>query len=185
MKISIPGLQENSETLGAKIMVKKKKQFAEKEGFISHQGYRLWYRVVGKKDKKEKIPLLVLHGGPGASHDYLEPLADMAATGRRVIFYDQLGCGNSDQPDNPALWTVAFFRKEIDAVRSALDLKTVHILGQSWGGMLAMEYALTKPKGLASLVLANAPANMQQWAAETRRLKKELPQGVQETLNIY
>src|SRR5205814_3486417 len=116
------------------------------EGFLPFRGYRDWYRIVGAREEPGKLPLLALHGGPGAAHDYLEPLEALAATGRRVIFYDQLGCGRSDQPHDPSLWTVALFVEEVGVVRQALGLETLHLLGQSWGGMLGMEYALSQPQ---------------------------------------
>jgi proline-specific peptidase len=109
------------------------------EGFVPFRGYQTWYRVVGDRDEPGKFPLLTLHGGPGAAHDYLEPLEAMAATGRRVIFYDQLGCGKSGKPHDPSMWTVPLFVEEIAAIRQALGLARIHLLGQSWGGMLAME----------------------------------------------
>jgi proline-specific peptidase len=151
------------------------------EGFVAFRGFRVWYRAVGS-DRPGRTPLLCLHGGPGATHDYLEPLEAVAATGRRVIFYDQLGCGNSDHPGDASLWHVPLFVDELAAVREALDLDRVHIFGQSWGGMLAMEYAFTQPAGLASLILADAPASMRQWVAEANRLRTELPPAVQQTL---
>jgi len=153
-----------------------------KEGFITFRGYNVWYRVVGDREAPGKLPLLCLHGGPGGPHDYLEPLEAMAATGRRVIFYDQLGAGNSDHPHNPSLWTVPLFVEELGVVRQALGLERVHLLGQSWGGMLGMEYALTQPAGLASLIVADSPASMPQWVAEANRLRAELPSEVQATL---
>jgi len=153
-----------------------------KEGLVSFRGYNVWYRIVGDREGSGKLPLLCLHGGPGATHDYLEPLEAMTATGRRVIFYDQLGSGNSDHPHNPSMWTVDLFVEEVGVVRRALGLERVHILGQSWGGMLAMEYALMQPKGLASLTVANSPASIPQWVAEANRLRAELPPDVQETL---
>lgn len=156
--------------------------FPTSEGFIPFRGYRTWYRIVGDGEAPGKLPLLVLHGGPGASHDYLEPLEGMAHTGRRVIFYDQLGGGNSDHPHDPSLWTVALFVEELHAVRQALALDRLHILGQSWGGMLGMEYALTQPGGLASLTVADSPASMVQWVNEANRLRAELPPEVQSTL---
>lgn len=152
------------------------------EGAIPFRGYRVWYRIVGEGEEPGKLPLLCLHGGPGAAHDYLEPLEALADTGRRVIFYDQLGCGRSDQPHDPAMWQVPLFVEEVDAVRRALGLETIHLLGQSWGGMLAMEYALTQPAGLASLTIASSPASMLQWVAEANRLREELPPDVQRTL---
>jgi proline-specific peptidase len=152
------------------------------EGTIPFHGFHTWYRIVGDSEELGKLPLLTLHGGPGAAHDYLEPLEALARTGRRVIFYDQLGCGNSDHPHNPALWTVDLYVEEVDAVRRALGLDRVHLLGQSWGGMLAMSYALTQPAGLASLIVADSPASIPQWVAEANRLRAELPLEVQQTL---
>ncbi len=158
------------------------KKIPAKEGFVSFRGYRVWYRIVGDLEKPGKLPLLCLHGGPGATHDYLEPLAAIAATGRRVVFYDQLGNGNSSRPSDPSLWTVALFVEELGHMRHALGLDRVHILGQSWGGMLAMEYALTQPAGLASLILADSPASAPQWIIEINRLRAELPPDVRTTL---
>jgi len=157
-------------------------QLPTKEGYVSFCGYRVWYRIVGEGESPGKLPLMCLHGGPGANHDYLEPLEAMAATGRRVIFYDQLGAGNSDHPHNPSLWSVALFVEELGVMRRALGLDRVHILGQSWGGMLGMEYALTQPAGLVSLTVADSPASMPQWVAEANRLRAELPPEVQATL---
>ncbi len=156
-----------------------------KEGYIPFRDYKVWYRIVGEAETQAKLPLLCLHGGPGAPHDYLEPLEAMATGGRRVIFYDQLGCGNSDHPHNPSLWTVPLFVEELGAVRRSLGLDRVHLLGQSWGGMLAMEYALTRPEGIASLILADSPASMPQWAAEANRLRGELPSDVRQVLSKH
>lgn len=156
-----------------------------REGFIPLHGFRVWYRIVGEREDPGKSPLLVLHGGPGAAHDYLEPLEAMAATGRRVVLYDQLGCGRSDKPHNPSMWTVGLFVEEVGVVRRALGLARVHLLGQSWGGMLAMEYAVTRPPGLVSLTVASSPASMPQWVEEANRLRGELPADVQETLRHH
>jgi L-proline amide hydrolase len=155
------------------------------EGYVPFRGYRTWYRVVGEAEEPGKLPLLCLHGGPGGTHDYLEPLEGMAETGRRAIFYDQLGCGKSDLPDDSSLWTVELFVEEVGVVREALGLDRVHVFGSSWGGMLAMEYALTQPSGLASLVLASSPASMPQWVEETGRLRAQLPADVREVLDRH
>jgi L-proline amide hydrolase len=155
----------------------------EREGTIPFKGYETWYRIVGTGEEPGKLPLLCLHGGPGAAHDYLDSLSAMADTGRRVIFYDQLGCSRSSIPESkPEMWTVDLYVEEVDAVRKALGLERIHLLGQSWGGMLAMEYALTQPEGLASLTVASSPASMIQWVAEANRLREELPPEVQQTL---
>jgi proline-specific peptidase len=151
------------------------------EGFIPFRGFQVWFRSVGR-DVDGKLPLLCLHGGPGVPHDYLEPLEALAATGRRVFFYDQLGCGNSDQPHDRSLWDVGLFLEELAVVRQALGLEQLHLLGQSWGGMLAMEYALTQPAGVSGLILASSLASVPQWVAEANRLRAELPPEVQQTL---
>ena len=154
-----------------------------REGTIPFKGYETWYRIVGEGEEPGKLPLLCLHGGPGAAHDYLEALDAMADTGRRVIYYDQLGCGKSGIPESkPEQWTVELYVEEVDAVRRALGLDRIHLLGQSWGGMLAMEYALTQPAGLESLIIASSPASMIQWVEEANRLREELPPEVQQTL---
>jgi L-proline amide hydrolase len=146
------------------------------EGFIPFRGFRTWYRVVGAGEESGKLPLIALHGGPGASHDYLEPLEALASTGRRVIFYDQLGGGgNSDHPHDPSMWTVDLYKDELASVIRELGIARYHLFGSSWGGMLAMEHALTKPHGLASLVFAGAPCSVPQWIRETGRLRLELP----------
>lgn len=159
---------------------------AVREGYIPFRGFKTWFRVVGDHETPGKLPLLALHGGPGACHDYLESLEAMSATGRRVIFYDQLGCGNSSLAEPaPHLWTVPLFVEEVGVVRDFLGLDRVHLLGQSWGGMLAMEYALTQPPGLASLTIASSPASMVQWVEEANRLRTGLPRDVQQMLSKH
>lgn len=155
------------------------------EGSLSFKGYNVWYRIVGEREEAGKFPLLILHGGPGACHDYLESLDAMARTGRRVIFYDQLGCGNSDQPHDPDMWTVDLFREEVGVVRDALGLERTHILGQSWGGMLGMEYALSQPSGLISLTVASSPASCPLWLSEANRLLSECPPEVQKAIAAH
>lgn len=150
------------------------------EGTISVEGHRVWYRCVGR----DGIPLLVLHGGPGAGHDYLEPLEGLARE-RRVVFYDQLGCGRSDQPDDRSLWRMERFVAEVSQVRDGLGLKLIHLFGQSWGGWLAIEYMLTNPPGVVSLLLASTSASLPQFVAEAARLKAALPPDVYHTLQRY
>ncbi len=151
-----------------------------KEGKLAVDGYKVWYRQVGSGG----IPLLTLHGGPGAAHDYLEPLQSLA-TDRAVIFYDQLGCGRSDQPNDRALWRIERFVNEIDTVRHALGLSEIHLLGHSWGGWLAIEYMLSRPQGVVSLVLASTSASLQQFVTETIRLKQSLPANVYKIMQHY
>ncbi len=148
------------------------------EGTVEVEGgYRVWYRRVGDGG----VPLLILHGGPGAGHDYLEPLEALCAD-RTVVFYDQLGCGRSDRPEDTSLGRIERFVVEVDAVREALGLETVHLLVQSWGGWLAIEYMLTDPRGVIGLVLASTSASIPQFVAEAERLKAALPPEVYETM---
>jgi proline iminopeptidase len=141
------------------------------EGYVEVPGGRVWYREVGEGDG---APLLCLHGGPGASHHVLESLEALASD-RRVIFYDQLGCGQSDRPDNPALWTVDRFVEELAQVRAALRLENPHLFGSSWGGMLAMQYLLDRKPELRSLILCGSPASMPRWAADCEELLAQQP----------
>lgn len=149
------------------------------EGRIPFRGYRTWYRDVGPEGG---LPLLCLHGGPGSTHHAFEPLEQLAKAGRRVVLYDQLGCGGSDRPDDPSLWTVELFLDEISAVRDALALDRIHLFGSSWGSMLGLEYAFRKPPGLASLVLNSPPTSTAAWTAEAGRLRDELPGEVKSVL---
>lgn len=150
------------------------------EGFLSLTGGKISYKVAGKN--KKGIPVLVLHGGPGASHDYLEPLAELADE-RPVVFYDQLGCGNSDKPDDTSRWTIAWFVDELHQVRRALGMKNVHIIGQSWGTSLAVDYLLTKnPKGVASLVLSGPLLSASRWMEDQRAYIAELPKEIREMI---
>ncbi|MGE5638144.1 MAG: proline iminopeptidase-family hydrolase [Chloroflexota bacterium] len=140
----------------------------------------VWHRW--RKARIRQVAIAMFDGGPGLPHDYLAPISIVANTGRRVVFYDQLGCGNSDQPHNPKMWSFQLFVEEIDAIRSTLELDQVHLFGHSAGGSLAMEYALTKPSGLVSLILADSLASVPQINSEMRRLRSELPLHVQQTL---
>jgi L-proline amide hydrolase len=154
-------------------------------GTVSFRDWQTWYRVTGDLDAAGATPLVVLHGGPGATHDYTLRMADIAAQGRAVIHYDQLGNGRSTHlPDKPdEFWTVELFLDELDTVLTALGIaEGYHLLGHSWGGMLAAEHAVRRPAGLRSLVISDSPASMQIWLAEANRLRGELPPAVQQTL---
>ncbi len=145
---------------------------ASKEGFVDVAGGRVWFRVVGIEMCKP--PLLVVHGGPGVPHDYLEPLEGLADE-RQVIFYDQLGCGLSDRPHDVSLWTVERFVGELATVRASLRLEKVHILGQSWGSMLGVEYMLGNPKGIASMVLSAPAISAARFARDCRDYLEFMP----------
>ncbi|PKA41851.1 proline iminopeptidase-family hydrolase [Rhizobium sullae] len=156
-----------------------------KEAYLPFREYSTWFRVTGSFDSG-KLPLIVAHGGPGCTHDYVDSFKDISELdGRPVIHYDQLGNGNSTRlPEKgPDFWTVALFLEELDALLGHLGIHERYaFLGQSWGGMLGAEHAVRRPKGLKALIIANSPANMHTWVAEANRLRKELPKEVQDTL---
>lgn len=148
-----------------------------KEGYVPFKGFKTFYKIIGTSSSNNK-PLLVLHGGPGSTHNYLLGLSALAESGRQIIFYDQLGCGNSDMPKDDSLWNIKLFIDEIKTVRSELGLNDIHILGHSWGGMLAIEYLLTKPDGIRSTILASSMISMPLYQIEVDKLKNALPQNV-------
>jgi L-proline amide hydrolase len=141
-----------------------------KEGFLPFRGYQTWYRITGSRDSG-KLPLVVAHGGPGCTHDYVDSFKRInEIDGRPVIHYDQLGNGNSTRlPEKgPDFWTPALFLEELDALLT-----------------LGAEHAVLQPDGLKALVIANSPANMRTWVSEANRLRRELPQAVQEVLSRH
>ena len=156
------------------------------EGHMEWEGHTTWYRVVGTLEPgSELAPVVLAHGGPGASHDYIEPIAELARSGRACVLYDQVGCGRSQHlRDAPVeFWTVDLFKRELVELTRTLGIDgRYHLLGQSWGGMLAMEHALDHPTGLKSIVVCDSPASMVLWVEEANRLREELPPDVQATL---
>ncbi len=155
-----------------------------REGRTRFREWETWYRVSGDLGGG-KPPLVTLHGGPGAAHNYILTFADLAATGRAVIHYDQLGVGNSThlRDKGTDFWTVDLFLAELDNLLAHLGIAgSYHLLGQSWGGMLGAEHAVRRPPGLRSLVIANSPASMALWLQEANRLRDLLPPEVQATL---
>jgi L-proline amide hydrolase len=157
------------------------------EGRAPFRGYETWYRVTGDL-ASGKVPIFVLHGGPGAAHNYVDSYKHLAADGRAVVHYDQLGCGNSTiLPDKGAdFWTPQLFVDELENLVDHLGQRAgFHVLGQSWGGMLGVEYGTRQPKGLKSLTIANSPASMALWTSEAMRQRSEMPQHIQDALNTH
>ena len=152
------------------------------EGTLDVPGGKVWYKSVGEQGGLP--PLLVAHGGPGFAHNYLTPLEDLADR-RRVIFWDQLGCGRSETPSDTSLWTMERSLREVDAVREQLDLDRHHLFGNSWGGMLAQQYVLDRRTNLVSLIVSNSLASMPRLGEDTARLKALLPQEVQDTIDYH
>ena len=152
------------------------------EGYMPFQGYQTYYRIIGEA-KNNTAPLLLLHGGPGSSHNYFEMLDDLANAGFQLVMYDQLGCGKSSAPDQPELWQAQTWIDELAALRDHLDLEHVHLLGQSFGGMLAIMYLLEeKPQGVDSLILSSTLSSAKLWASEQHRMIKYLPQKEQDAI---
>lgn len=145
------------------------------EGFVDVEGGRIWYRIVGGGDR---TPLVLLHGGPGAPSYYLNPLAALADE-RPVIFYDQLGAGRSDKPTDVGLWRIERFVDELGQLRKALQLEEVHLLGHSWGTMLAVDYMMTEPAGVRSLILASPALSVSRWLDDAAALIRTLPESTQ------
>jgi L-proline amide hydrolase len=146
-----------------------------------------WYRVVGDL-ASPRLPVVVLHGGPGAAHDYLTSLAGLADGGRAVVFYDQVGNGRSThRPDLGAqFWTVELFVRELALLIEHLGIGHRYaVLGQSWGGFLAQEHALTQPRGLRAMILADTAASFPDFVAEANRLRADLPPEVEATLRRH
>ncbi len=152
------------------------------EGHVDVPGGRVWYRIEGAG--APGVPLLCLHGGPGSTHDYLEPLSDLADE-RPVVFYDQLGCGRSAGPSDRSLWTVDRAVEELAAVRAALSLGQMHLFGNSWGGWLAMEYLLREPAPPRSLIISSASASVAEWLDDAARLRSELPADTRAVLDRH
>lgn len=159
------------------------------EGCAPFLQYQTWYQRCEPDDADvTKAPLVVVHGGPGVPHDYLRSLTDIVNFGRTVIFYDQMGCGKSTHlPEaDTALWTPGLFVDELDFLINHLEIDPgYHLLGQSWGGMLAQEHAIRGTRGLRSLVLSNTAASFSDFISSTDRLRAELPPEIQETLTRH
>ncbi len=151
------------------------------EGYVESRGGRTWYRVVGAGTA---VPLVTVHGGPGATHDYLEPLEALADE-RPVVFYDQLGAGRSDAPEDISLWTNDRMVEELGQVLDGLGFSRVHLLGQSWGTIIAAEYALRSPERIAGLVLSDPCLSMPRFAVGAAALRAALPAPVRAVLDRH
>ncbi|SDW20189.1 proline iminopeptidase-family hydrolase [Paenibacillus sp. CF384] len=153
------------------------------EGYIEVPGGKVWYVQVGDKGK---TPLLVLHGGPGNVHDPLKSALSALADERPVIFYDQLGSGNSDRPEDPSLWHTDRFVEELACIREALHLDDVHVLGHSWGTMLASSYCIERrPIGIRSLILSSPCLSALRWKQDADRLLAQLPEEMQQVIAAH
>ncbi|RAT11218.1 MULTISPECIES: proline iminopeptidase-family hydrolase [Lonsdalea] len=154
------------------------------EGFAPFLQYQTWYRISGDLHNG-MTPLIVVHGGPGCTHDYVDSFKDIANTGRPVVHYDQLGNGRSTRlREKPAdFWQISLFLDELDNLLKHLNIQDNYaLLGQSWGGILISEHAVRCPAGLKAIVIANSPASIPLWLKAAAKLRAELPEAVQAAL---
>jgi len=145
------------------------------EGFIDVDGGKVWFRVVGNGDR---TPVLVLHGGPGAPSYYLKPLSELGGD-RKIIFYDQLGCGKSDRNVDTSIMTVDHFVEELKRVVEYFGLKEFYLYGQSWGTMLGTDYYLKYPQGIKAVILSSPCISIPMWLRDADTLLATLPDSVQ------
>ena len=150
-------------------------------GTIPVPGGTVWFKRCGGGPG---LPLLAVHGGPGLPHNYIRSLERLADE-REVIFWDQLGCGNSDRPSNVELWTMERSVAEMDAVVQALGLNGFHIFGNSWGGMLAQQYALDVRSNATSLIISNSIASIPRFSDMVARLKTQLDPATQSAIDRH
>jgi proline iminopeptidase len=154
---------------------------SEERGEVEVEGGVIRYRLLGEGERT----LVLLHGGPGAGSLYLKPLERLAGPDRRVVVYDQLGCGGSDRPDDSSLWRADRFVEELEALRAHLGLDRFDLYGHSWGGMLATDYALAHQERLRSLVLASTIADAALLQREMKRLLESFPADLRDTLRRH
>ena len=153
-----------------------------RDGYVTVSGYKLYYKIFGV-DNIETI--LCVHGGPGLTHEYILSMADLAKDGYKVVFYDQLGCGKSDVPKNLNMFTIERAIEDLEGFRRGMKFGKVHMFGSSYGGLLALGYALKYQDNLKSLISAGGLASVPFATREMARMKAQLPQDVQETMRKY
>ncbi len=158
-------------------------------GTVDFEGHQTWYRVTGILDPAgPQAPVVVLHGGPGAAHNYTLAMTGLAEDGRAVVHYDQLGCGRSTHlpAADPGFWTPQLFIRELRNLVDRLGIGSrFHLLGQSWGGMLGPEVVLADATGIVTLTICDSPASMPLWLEAAAVLRSELPPDVQQTLTRH
>lgn len=153
----------------------------DREAMVPVEGGRIYVRINGRLDGP-RPPLLMIHGGPGGTHaTFLEALP--LAGERAIILYDQLDSGRSDGPNDPANWRVPRFVGEVDAIRRFFGIERLHVLGASWGGTIALEYAARRPAGLLGTVLQSPLVSTRSWLADAAALRAALPPTTRTTLS--
>eukprot|EP00741_Cyanophora_paradoxa_P007078 tig00001086_g6849.t1 len=171
--------------------VPAKQDDGRSEGFLNFRGQQIWYRIEGSEDGFGKAPILCMHGGPGVPSDYLFPLGEMAKRGRRVVFFDQLGCGRSSSDEDPKVLQMIeeggmeIFREQVRFVRQELKLFKCHLFGQSWGGAIALEHVLEQNPGVVSLTLESTPPSIAVFMAAVNSLVTQLSPESQQALKSF
>ncbi len=154
-----------------------------REGRSNVHGYLLYWKSIG--DPGPRGTVVMLHGGPGATHEYLLPFADLAHDGYRVVFYDQLGCGRSELARSTDEYSIDRDVEDLHALRAALALDRFHLVGSSYGGLLAIAYTLAHPEPVKTLVSVSGLADVPLAVREMQRLKRELPAPIPAVLDRY
>lgn len=154
------------------------------EGYMPYLGYKTYYRITGERLDNGKAPLICLHGGPGSTHNYFEILDNIAdEDDRQIIMYDQIGCGNSYLDGHPELWTQKVWLEELISLRKHLSIDECHIIGQSWGGMMQIAYAVDyKPEGVRSFIISSGHPSSSLWEREGLRRIRMMPEAMQNAI---
>jgi proline iminopeptidase len=140
------------------------------EGLVDANGVMIYYKSIGRGS-----PLVVVHGGPGSSHDYFLPNLYLLARHNRLVFIDERGSGRSPQLEDPRQYTVENMVEDVEAVRQALGLGKISLLGHSFGGVLAQAYALKYQRNLSHLILASTFASTSHMNDVLTRMKNNMP----------
>ncbi|MGM9618872.1 MAG: proline iminopeptidase [Oscillospiraceae bacterium] len=184
LRYFLPLLRRTAAVQGAQTdHIKEEASMTVREGYMPFEGHETYYRIVGER-RGDKAPLILLHGGPGSTHNYFEVLDELAREdGRELIMYDQIGCGKSYLEGRPELWCAETWVRELQALREHLGLTECHLLGQSWGGMLLLDYVCNyHPEGVKSIILSSTLPSSRLWGEEQHRMIAELPQEMQEAI---
>ena len=153
----------------------KKEQLEQGEGFVEVSGGKIWYNIVGDGPG---IPLLLLHGGPGFTSHYLNPMKELGAD-RPIIFIDQLGSGRSIIKMDTSIMEISNFVEQINEVKESLGLNEYVLYGHSWGTMLGIDYYTKYPEGIKALILASPLLSTEYWSRDAQRLIQQLPDTIQ------
>ena len=156
----------------------RQKELVEGQGFINVDGGKIWYNVVGTGTN---TPMLLLHGGPGVPSYYLKPMSALGSD-RKIIFFDQLGCGKSDHITDTTLMTVDHYVEEVAKVVQHFGLKEYYLFGQSWGTMLGTEYFLKYPEGIKAMILSSPAVSIPRWLKDADSLISTLPDSIQQAI---